>query len=90
MFAGQVFGPGQVRLGPGVALGSVVALVAQVAPGSAVALGLGVLALELASLVSQGLGGRSAKPAGRGLWGPNPGCNPIGTIGTEKKSRPGA
>ena len=81
MFAGQVFGPGQVRLGSGVAL------VAQVALGLRVALGLGVLALELEGLVSQELGGRSAKPPGRGLWGPNPWCNPIGT---EERSRPGA
>jgi hypothetical protein len=79
MFAGQVFGPRQGRLGLGVALGSGKALVAQVA------LGLGV-ALELEGLVSQELGGRSAKPPGRGLWGPNPGGNPLGTTGTEKKS----
>jgi len=75
MFAGQVFGPRQGRLGSGVAL------------GSGVDLGLGVQALELAGLVSQELGGRSAKPPGRGLRGPNPGCNPIGT---EERSRPGA
>jgi hypothetical protein len=87
MFAGQVFGPGQVRLGLGVALGSGKALVAQVAPGSVVALGSGVQALELVGLVSQELGGRSAKPPGRGPRGPNPGCNPIGT---EERSRPGA